>query len=136
MSQSTIWRILDRDARTPWRYRSGILPRDVSARWWDGLPMHPEDCVISADEKTSIQARPRGHASRPPPPRRGKAPGQPVQVEQEYARGGAPAYLAAWDVRRGHIWGRCAATTGKPPFGHLVDQLTQHEPCRAAPRVF
>jgi hypothetical protein len=57
-------------------------------------------------------------------------------VEHEYERGGALAYLAAWDVRRGRIQGRCEATTGKEPFGRLVDQVMQREPYRAAPRVF
>jgi hypothetical protein len=92
--------------------------------------------MISADENTSIQARVRCHASRPPAPRRGKGPGRPLRVEHEYDRGGALAYLAAWDVRRGRIEGRCEATTGKEPFGRLVDQLMQQEPYRSAPRVF
>ncbi len=53
-----------------------------------------------------------------------------MQVEHEYARGGALAYLAAWDVRRG------GATTGIDPFGRLVDQEMAEEPYRSAPRVF
>jgi hypothetical protein len=148
MSRSTIWRILDRDALKPWRYRSWLFPRDqrfaekagrvldLYAGWWDGQSLRPEDCVISADEKTSIQARMRCHASRPPAPRWGKRPGQPIHVEHEYDRGSALAYLAAWDVRRGCIQGRCAVRTGKAPFGRLVDQVMQHEPYRSAPRVF
>jgi hypothetical protein len=39
-------------------------------------------------------------------------------------------------VRRGGIQGRCEATTGKAPFGRLVDQVMQHEPYRSAPHVF
>jgi hypothetical protein len=148
MSRSTIWRILDRDALKPWRYRSWIFPRDpqfaekagqvldLYAGTWEGLPLDPADCVLSADEKTSIQARIRCHASRPPTPRQGKQPGRPSQVEFEYDRGGALAYLAAWDVRRGQVCGRCEATTGKEPFGRLVDQVMQGEPYCSAPRVF
>jgi hypothetical protein len=142
MSQSTIWRILDRDALKPWRYRSWLYPRDpdfaskagrvldLYAGVWEGQPLDPADCVISADEKTSIQARVRGDATTPPGPR------QPARVEHEYARGGATAYLAAWDVRRGGARGRCEATTGVAPFGRLVDQVMQQEPYRSAPRVF
>jgi len=93
MSQSTIWRILDRDALKPWRFRRWRFPRDprfaekagrvldLYAGCWEGRPLHPKDCVISADEQTSIQARVRCHAGRPPAPRRGKLPGQPIQVE-------------------------------------------------------
>ena len=92
--------------------------------------MPPEDCVLSADEQTSIQARARRHASTPP------RPGQAMRVEHEYARGGALAYLAAWDVRRGGVIGRCEPTTGIEPFGRLVEQVMSQEPYRSAPRVF
>ena len=80
---------------------------DLYAGWWEGQPLGPDDCVLSADEKTSIQARGRCHPTTPPRPAR------PMRVEHEYARGGALAYLAAWDVRRGGVIGRCEATTGK-----------------------
>jgi hypothetical protein len=142
MSPSTVWRILDGDALQPWRSRSWLFPRDpqfaekggrvldLYAGSWEGQPLQPEDCVISADEKTSIQARVRRHGATPP------LPGQPMRVEHEYARGGALAYLAAWDVRRGGILGRCEPTTGKAPFGRLVDQVMRQEPYRSAPRVF
>ena len=94
------------------------------------MPLAPGDCIVSADEKTSIQARVRCHATTPP------LPGQPMRVEHEYARGGALAYLAAWDVRRGGVIGRCETTTGIVAFGRLVDQVMQQEPYRSAPRVF
>ncbi len=142
MSRSTIWRILDREALKPWRFRTWLFPRDpdvaekagrvldLYAGSGEGRPLSPDDGVLSADEKTSIQARLRCHASLPP------APGYPASSEHEYERGGALAYLAAWDVRRGQIHGRCAATTGKAPFGRLVDQVMRQEPDRSAPRVF
>ncbi len=142
MSVSTIWRLLDRHALKPWRYRSWLLPRDphfveqagrvldLYAGRWEGEPLQADDQVISADEKTSIQARRRCHPSDPP------APGQPMRVEHEYERGGALAYLAAWDVRRGGVIGRCEARTGKASFGRLVDQVMQQEPYRSARRVF
>jgi len=141
-SASTIWRLLDRDALKPWRHRSWISPRDPAfarkagrvldlyAGWWDGVPLAPADCVISADEKTSIQARARCAPTTPP------RPAAPMQVEHEYGRGGALAYLAAWDVRRGGVIGRCEATTGIVPFDRLVAQVMAQEPYRSAPRVF
>lgn len=142
MSASTIWRILDRDALKPWRHQSWLFPRDpqfaakagrvldLYAGWWEGQPLVPDDCVISADEKTSIQARGRIAPTTPP------QPGQPMRVEHEYERGGALAYLAAWDVRRGGVSGRCEATTGIVAFGNLVAQVMRQEPYRSAPRVF
>ena len=59
-----------------------------------------------------------------------------MRVEHEYERGGAVAYLAAWDVRRAHIFGRCEPTTGIVPFERLVAQVMAQEPYRSAPRVF
>lgn len=142
ISPSSIWRILDQHALKPWRYRSWIYPRDpqfvtkagrvldLYAGWWEGEPLQATDYVISADEKTSIQARQRCHPTTP------LRPGQALRVEHEYARGGALAYLAAWDVRRGGVIGRCEARTGKVPFGRLVDQVMQQEPFCSARRVF
>ncbi len=142
MSPSSIWRILDQHLLKPWQQQCWIFPRDeqflekagrvldLYAGCWDGEPLGPNDYVISADEKTSIQARQRCHPTTPP------LPGQPMRVEHEYERGGALAYLAAWDVRRGGVIGRCEAKTGKAPFGRLVDQVMQQEPFRSARRVF
>ncbi|MCC6629309.1 MAG: transposase [Chloroflexi bacterium] len=92
--------------------------------------MTADDYVLSADEKTSIQARRRCHASVAP------LPGQVMRVEHEYARGGALAYLAAWDVRRGGVIGRCEGRTGKAAFGRLVAQVMSREPYCSARRVF
>jgi hypothetical protein len=77
------------------------------------------DCVISTDEKTSIQARSRIHATLRP------AAARTMRVEHEYQRRGAWAYFAAWDVRRAKVFGRCEAKTGIRPFGRLVAQVMQ-----------
>jgi hypothetical protein len=142
MSASTIWRILDRDALKPWQHRSWITARDpcfaakagrvldLYAGSWGGQPLAPADCVVSADEKTSIQARVRCAPTTPP------LAGQAMRVEHEYDRGGALASLAAWDVRRGGAIGRCDTTTGIGPFGQLVATVMAQEPYRSAPRVF
>jgi DDE superfamily endonuclease len=142
LSRSTVWRILDRHVLKPWRCRSWLFPRDpgfaekagrvldLYAGIWAGVALGADDYVLSADEKTSIQARGRRHPSTPP------GPGAPMRVEHEYRRGGALAYLAAWDVRAGGVIGRCEATTGKAAFGRLVDQVMAQEPYRTAKRVF
>ena len=59
-----------------------------------------------------------------------------MRVEHEYARGGALAYLAAWDVHRAKVFGRCEATTGIEPFDRLVEQVMTTEPYASARRVF
>lgn len=45
-------------------------------------------------------------------------------------------YLAAWDVFRGVVFGRCEAQTGIASFSRLVDQVMQQEPYCHADRVF
>ena len=46
------------------------------------------------------------------------------------------AYLAAHDVHRAQIHGRCADTTGIVPFTALVEQVMTPEPYKSADRVF
>lgn len=142
ISRSTVWRILDTDAIKPWRFKYWIFPRDpqfakkagpildLYAGLWQGQPLGPKDYILSADEKTSIQARLRCHPSLPAAPRR------PAYIENEYVRGGALQYLAAWDVRRGYVMGRCEPTTGIAPFGRLVKQVLAEEPYRSGERLF
>jgi hypothetical protein len=142
ISGTTVWRWLDADAIKPWNYRSWIFPRDKqfalkAARvldlyqgLWEGQPLGPDDYVISADEKTSIQARGRIAAGA------ATAAGQMRRVEFEYQRNGALAYVAAWDVRRAKVFGLCAPTTGIETHHRLVDWVMGREPYRAARRVF
>lgn len=142
ISDKTVWRWLHEDAIRPWQHRTWIFPRDpdfapkasrildLYARCWEGHPLTADDFVLSADEKTSIQARLRTHPSTPP------RAGQPMRVEHEYARGGAWAYLAALDVHRAKLFGRCEDTTGIGPFDRLVTQVMTQSPYREARRVF
>jgi DDE superfamily endonuclease len=142
VSPATVWRILNADALKPWRYQHWIFPRDprfadkagrvldLYDGWWEGQPLDRRDCILSAEEKTSLQARIRCHPTLPP------GPGRAARLEHEYERGGALQYLAAWDVRRGLVMGRCEARTGIEPFGRLVAQVLERQPYRAAPRVF
>jgi hypothetical protein len=142
ISGTTIWRWLSADAIKPWQHRSWIFPRDpefatkaarvldLYTRRFDAQLLRSDEYVISADEKTSIQARIRKHPTTPP------APGRPARVEHEYARGGSLAYLAAWDVHRAHLFGRCEPTTGIGPFDRLVAQVMTSQPYASARRVF
>ena len=63
-------------------------------------------------------------------------PRRPVYVEHEYARAGALAYLAAWDVHRAKLFGRCERKNGIAAFERLVAQVMGQEPYRSASRVF
>ena len=142
ISASTIRRILAADALKPWQYQSWIFIRDpdfaakatrvldLYARTYDGSALGPDEYVISSDEKTSIQARCRCHPT--------LAPGAAriMRVNHEYDRGGALAYLAAYDVHRARVFGHCSAKTGIVPFMTLVEQVMTQEPYACAKRVF
>jgi hypothetical protein len=142
ISESTVWRWLNADAIRPWQHRCWIFPRDpqfslkagrildLYERRWQGQALRADEFVLSTDEKTSIQARARCHPTLPP------VPGIPMRVETEYKRRGAWAYLAALDVHRAKVFGRCERTTGIAPFERLVDQVMHQAPYNAARRVF
>jgi hypothetical protein len=44
--------------------------------------------------------------------------------------------LAAWDVRRGMVIGRCEPKTGIAPFSRLVEQVLERPPYDKAQRLF
>jgi integrase len=144
ISGVTVWRWLSEDAIKPWQYRSWIFPRDpeftvkagrildLYGGRWEGELLHPGDYVVCCDEKPSIQARRRKHATLPATigVRRGQ------RVEHEYERRGALCYLAAWDARRAKLFDRCAPAGGIVPFDQLVEQFMSVEPYSKAQRVF
>jgi hypothetical protein len=142
IGDTTLWRWLAEDALRPWAHRSWIFPRapdfkekaeqvlELYEGSWRGKKLGAGDFVISADEKTSIQARRRIHPTLP------TAAGRTMRVEHEYERAGAWAYLAAWDVLRAKVFGRCEPKTGIAPFERLVKQVMSREPYRSARRVF
>jgi transposase len=142
ISGSTVWRWLYQDAIKPWQYRSWIFPRDPQFEQkaglvldlyqgiWQGIALQTNEFVISADEKTSIQARRRKHKTLPPIKQYyGK-------VEHEYKRMSFLNYIAAWDVHRAKIFGHCEPKSGILAFDSLVSDVMNREPYASAKRVF
>jgi transposase len=142
ISASTVRRFLAADAIKPWQHRSWIFPRDpdfaakaarvldLYARTWEGHALGEDEYVISADEKSQLQALRRRHPDAPP------GPGRTRRVEFEYVRGGTLAYFAAYDVHHARVIGRTAPKTGIVPFTELVEQVMTTEPYATAKRVF
>jgi hypothetical protein len=142
ISGTTVWRWLCEEAIRPFYHRSWIFPRDPDFAHkagrvldlyegkWEGEPLGPEEYVVSADEKTSIQARHRRQLTLPTDERR------LIRVEHEYERKGALTYLAAWDVHRAKLFGRWEPKNGIESFGRLVDEVMREEPYASAERVF
>lgn len=122
----------------PWQYRSWITIRDLDfrakvrrvldlyARMFEGVPLGPDGYVASSDEKTFVRARCRCH----PTPAPGQA--RAMRVNHEYGRGGAVAYLAAYDVHHAKVFGRCEPKTGIVPFMAMVTQVMTQEPYASA----
>ncbi len=142
ISSSTIRRWLHAAAIKPWRYRSWIFPRDplfsekaaqvldLYERLFDGRPLEEDEYVISADEKSQLQALSRRHRDLE------TAPGRLRRVEFEYRRGGTLCYLGAYDVHRAMLFGEVADKTGIAPFMALVHKVMSQEPYKSARRVF
>jgi len=142
ISSSTVRRWLHAAAIKPWRYRSWIFPRDpdfavkaarvldLYGRVFDGVALGADDYVISADEKSQLQALARCH------PGLAAGPGRVRRVEFEYERGGTLAYMGAYDVHRAHLYGNVAPKTGIVPFMDLVEHVMTQEPYASARRVY
>jgi hypothetical protein len=120
---------LDLSSRSRFRRQSRSC-LDLYERIWEGVSLGPDDFVMCFDEKTSIQARRRKQPTLPP------ASDRATRVEHEYFRDGAWSYLAAWDVHRAKVFGRCELKSGIAPVDRLVSEVMGQEPYKSARRVF
>lgn len=132
ISPQTVQRILARWTLKPWRSHVWLHPRtprdaafvrctreiaDLYLR-----PLLPTEVVVSLDEKTSLQPRPRRTPTRP------ARPGCPIQVEHEYARAGAVHLFAAFDTRTGRVFGLTVRRKRQIEYLALLDHLDQTIP--------
>jgi transposase len=132
ISPQTVQRILARWTLKPWRSHVWLHPRtprdaaflratrevaDLYLR-----PLRPTELVLSLDEKTSLQPRPRGAPTRP------ARPGAPLQVEHEYARAGAVHLFAAFDTRTGTVSGLTFRRKRQVEYLALLEHLDQTIP--------
>jgi hypothetical protein len=123
--------LLDLSARPEVRREGRPDPRSLRRPLGGEAGLQPGDYVVCCDEKPSIQARARIHASEPAKPH-----GEGQRVEHEYERRGALCCFAAWDVRRAKLFDRCDEKDGIVPFDKLIEQFMTQEPYRSAKRVF
>lgn len=127
ISPQTVQRILAHHKLKPWRvhmWMTPTVPRDATfvdqVRALCDLyvrPLAPTEVVLSYDEKTSIQPRPRTAPTKPAQARRA------VQVEHEYVRAGALNLLAAMDTRTGKVWGRTYDRKRQIEFIDLLERI-------------
>ena len=132
ISPQTVQRMLAADRLKPWRSLVWLHPRTprdatfaeqvraVAALLTRLLDAH--EVVLSLDEMTSLQPRPRRVATRP------AQPGRPVQVEHEYRRAGATHLVAAFDTRSGQVYGVTTRRKRQVEYLTLLEHLDQAIP--------
>ena len=133
ISPQSVQRILSSHKLKPWRvhhWMSPKVPRDAAFRdtvlnvadlYTKQLGSHER--VLSVDEKTSIQPRPRTRPTRPALPA-----GEPVQLESEYKRIGALNLLAALDTRTGEVIGICRRRKRMVELIELLEEIDSRTP--------
>lgn len=133
ISPQTVQRILASHKLKPWRNHMWLgqkHPRD--AQFYATVthlidlytrPLHEDELVLSYDEKTSLQPRPRLQKTKP------ALPGHiPVRVEHEYRRAGALQLFAAFDTRSGKVYGQCFDRKRQEEFIAFLSWLEQQVP--------
>ena len=132
ISPQTVQRLLASYRLKPWRSHVWLHPRtprdaafaaqvravaDLLTRLLD-----EREVVLSLDEMTSLQPRPRRVATRP------AQPGRPVQVEHEYRRAGATHLFAAFDTRSGRVYGVTTRRQRQVEYLTLLEHLDRAIP--------
>jgi transposase len=132
MSPQTVRRILAANRLKPWRHHVWLHPRtprdatfaeqvravaDLLTRLLDD-----HEVVLSLDEMTSLQPRPRRVPTRP------AQPGRPMQVEHEYQRAGATHLFAAFDTRSGQVYGVTTRRKRQIEYLALLEHLDRAIP--------
>lgn len=132
ISPQTVGRILTHHKLKPWRHHlwlSAKTPRDEEfVRRVSNViglytrPLLPHEAVLSVDEKTSLQPRPRVAGTLP------TRPGLPTRLEHEYRRAGALNLFAAFDTRSGKVHARTAERKRQAEFIEFLEQLDRDIP--------
>ena len=132
ISPQTVQRMLAEHRLKPWRHQVWLHPRaprdaafaeqvravaDLLTR-----PLATHEVVLSLDEMTSLQPRPRRTGTRP------AQPGRPLQVEHEYRRAGAAHLFAAFDTRSGQVYGVTTRRKRQVEYLTLLEHLDQSLP--------
>jgi hypothetical protein len=109
---ATVRRILAAHQLKPWRHHLWLHPKHARDTAFYATvaelinlytrPLQADELVLSLNEKTSRQPRPRPSPTLPAHPHN-----LPNRVEHEYQRAGALNLFAAFDTRSGKVYGHC-----------------------------
>ncbi len=132
ISPQTVQRILAANRLKPWRSHVWLHPRAArDAAFADHVravaalltrPLAAHEVVLSLDEMTSLQPRPRRVATRP------AQPGRPSPVAHEYQRAGATPLFAAFDTRSGRVYGVTTRRKRQVEYLSLLEHLDRAIP--------
>jgi hypothetical protein len=133
ISPQSVQRLLASHRLKPWRvhhWLSPKVPRDEAFRLevlalcdLYTRALGPHECVLSLDEKTSLQPR-----SRTAPTRPAQLDLVPVRVEHEYVRKGALNLLAAFNTRTGQVIGILRRRKRQVEFIELLERIDAETP--------
>jgi transposase len=121
-------RILAAHQLKPWRQHVWLSPKQPRDAAFSATvselialytrPLRPDELVLSVDEKTSLQPRPRRSPTRPAQPHN-----LPNRREHEYKRAGALNLFAAFDTRSGKVYGQCYERKRQQEFIAFLEML-------------
>jgi transposase len=133
ISVETVRRILAHHKIKPWRHHMWLSPKHPrDEAFYDCIsniidlytrPLGANEVVLSIDEKTSLQPRPRLSPTKP-----AKEGNKPNLVEHEYKRDGALNLFAAFNTRTGHVIGQCYSRKRQKEFIAFLEQIDQSTP--------
>ena len=128
ISAATVRRILAYHQLKPWRHHLWLYPKQPRDETFYATvselidlytrPLHDDEMVLSVDEKTSLQPRPRLHPTRP-----AQSGNIPNRHEHEDKRRGALNVFAAFDTRSGAVFGQCYPRKRQEEFIAFLEQL-------------
>ncbi|HML04527.1 MAG TPA: IS630 family transposase [Methanobacterium sp.] len=134
ISSETVRRILNNQKLKPWKHHMWLSEKEKSPRDYEFCKRIREiidiyfrqlelnECALSIDENTSIQARKRISELK------AACPGKPVLCEHEYERKGALNLIAAFDTRTGVVYGKCYARKRQLEFINFLEYLDSQIP--------
>ena len=133
ISAQSVQRILESQKLKPWRVHYWLTPKkprdaEFKAKTLNICELYTRQLevwerVLSLDEKTSIQPRPRTVENKP-----AKPDNHPVLVEHEYSRAGALNLLASFDTRSGEAIGICRHRKRQVEFIELLEEIDRRTP--------
>jgi transposase len=133
ISPQSVQRILASQKLKPWRVHYWLNPKAPRDEAFRATVLNlcdlytrrllPNERVLSLDEMTSLQPRPRTSATLPAQP--GLVP---VHLEHEYTRKGAVNLFAALDTRSGEVIGLCRPRKRQVEFIELLEKIDHTTP--------